>query len=106
MVFEFRAAERLSRALKTAKHRGQVSWLKELSLLSRSKQKSHHSGATARDFHPFPYSPRLPGHPDAFKYKEQSLNGAEVIMCLSAVSNLRAEVGRHGCRVASAIFLQ
>ena len=30
------------------------------------KQKSHHSGATARDSHPFPYSPQFAGAPDAF----------------------------------------
>ena len=32
---------------------------------------SHHSGATARDSHPLPYSP-LPGHPDACLSKDRS----------------------------------
>jgi hypothetical protein len=55
--------ERLSaKRSKAAKRLGQVSWLKEV-----LNQPSHHSGATARDSHPLPYSPHLMGHPDAFK---------------------------------------
>jgi hypothetical protein len=48
---------------------------------------SHYSGATARDSHPLPNSPHLMGHPDAFKYKEQSLMDADTIMRSPAVSN-------------------
>ena len=54
---------------------------------NRSKQKPHHSGATARDSHPFPYSPHLLGHPDAFKYKEQLSIEADVITRARTVSN-------------------
>jgi hypothetical protein len=50
-------------------------------------RKPHHSGATARDSHPFPYSPHLLGHPDAFKYKEQLLIDADIITRLMRVSN-------------------
>jgi hypothetical protein len=57
----------------------------------RSNYKSHHSGATARDFNPLPYSPRLLGHPDAFKYKEQFLTAivirADTITRFRALSN-------------------
>jgi hypothetical protein len=38
--------------VKAAEHLGQVSWLKE-------RLRSHHSGATARELHPLPYSLRL-----------------------------------------------
>ena len=39
---------------KAAKASGQVSWLREIKV-------SHHSGATARDSHPLPYSPLMWG---------------------------------------------
>lgn len=67
----------------TAKHRGQVSWLKALSNNSRA----HHSGATARDSHPFPYSPHFLGHPDTFKYKELSAIEADTITRSERLSN-------------------
>jgi len=45
-----------ARVFRGCKAFGQVSWLRETS--------SQHSGATARDSHPLPYSP-LSGHPYA-----------------------------------------
>ena len=57
-----------------------------LRLLKSSNSKSHHSGATARDSHPLPYSPHLLGHPDAFKYKEQFL----WLICADTITRLRA----------------
>jgi len=41
----------LARVLKGCKAFGQVSWLRETETVSQ------HSGATARDSHPLPYSP-------------------------------------------------
>jgi hypothetical protein len=50
-----------------------------------SQQQSQHSGATARDSHPFPYSPHFLGHPDAFNYKEQFLSSLGLARTLSRV---------------------
>jgi hypothetical protein len=65
-------------AFKSCKASGQVSWLELVQfvgpcwLLWNRSLNTHHSGATARDSHPLPYSPRLTGHPDAFCCKELS----------------------------------
>ena len=46
---------------KAAEHYGQVSWLSERALLKNARL--IHSGATARDSHPLPYSLRHNGAP-------------------------------------------
>ncbi len=76
----------------TAKHRGQVSWLKALP----NNSKAHHSGATARDSHPFPYSPHFLGHPDTFKYKELFVIEADTITRLETLSNQRLVTPKPG----------
>jgi hypothetical protein len=53
------------RSKRQQKHPWQVSWLREF----RKTGNSHHSGATARGFHPFPYSPRTCEAPRRFTFQ-------------------------------------
>lgn len=66
---------------------GRSPGLENYRITKSSKSKSQHSGATARDSHPFPYSPHLLGHPDTFKYKEQFVIDADTITRPPTLSN-------------------